>query len=99
MATTTADKPRGKNQRERWYATHTRAGECLFVIWLPHGALGRHYGAVAVSSRRDVLETLVAKIGRATVADVSRYKVQAHTFEEGVAVTRFRSFTDVDAMV
>lgn len=99
MATTTTDRPRGKNQRERWYQTHTRAGEILFVIWLPHGSLARHHGAVVVSERRDVLETLVAKLGRASLADVSRYRVQAHTFEEGSNVTRLASFADVDAML
>ena len=99
MTTTTSSKPRGKNQRERWHRTHTRAGECLFVIWLPHGSLARHHGAVVVSERRDVLETLVAKLGRASLADVSRYRVQAHTFEEGSNVTRLASFADVDAML
>jgi hypothetical protein len=38
-STLTADRPRGKNQRERWYRDHARAAETLFVIELPNGAL------------------------------------------------------------
>lgn len=95
----TADKPRGKNRQARWYATHARPAETLFMIELPNGRMGKHNGAVAVSSRRDVLETLVARLGRASLADVSTYKVRAWAFQEGTAVTRLESFADVDRIL
>jgi hypothetical protein len=96
-STLTADRPRGKNQRERWYRDHARAAETLFVIELPNGALGKHNGAVAVSARRDVMEAVVDRLVD-RLMDRSTWTVRAWTFEEGARVTRLTSFADVAAM-
>lgn len=93
----TIDKPRGKNQRERWYATHARPAEILFVVELPNGALGKHHGAVAVSDRRDVMQAVVSRYS-GTSGPREGWTVRTQTFEEGTAVTRM-TLADVERMV
>lgn len=95
-STLTADRPRSKNQRERWYQTHARPAETLFVVILPSGALGLHHGAAAVSARRDVLEAVVDRLVGTT--DRSTWTVRAWTFEEGAKVHRLANFAAVREM-
>ena len=90
--------PRGKNQREGWYQTHTRAGERLFVIELPNGAIAKHDGALAVSDRRDVMAKVINRHS-GTSGLRPGWTVRTQTFEEGTHVTRLASFADVDAML
>jgi len=95
-STLTTDRPRGKNQRERWYAERARPAETLFVVILPNGAIGLHNGAATVSERRDVMEAVVDRLVGTT--DRSTWTVRAWTFEEGARVHRLTSFADVAAM-
>jgi hypothetical protein len=85
-STLTADRPRGKVQRERWYAERARPAEELFVIILPNGAIGLHHGTAVVSERRDVMEAVVDRLVGTT--DRSTWTVRAWTFEEGARVHR-----------
>jgi len=94
----TTDRPRGKNQRERWYRDHARPAEALFVIVLASGSLGKHNGAAAVSARRDVLEAVVDRLASGLGLDRSAWTVRAWKFEEGTRVHRLTSFADVAAM-
>lgn len=95
-STLTADRPRGKVQRERWYQGHARPAETLFVIILPNGAIGLRNGAAAVSARRDVMEAVVDRLVGTT--DRSTWTVRAWTFEEGARVHRLANFAAVREM-
>lgn len=103
MPTTTKDRPdhdarpRGKNQRERWYGDHARPAETLFVIVLPNGAIGLYHGAAAVSSRRDVMEAVVDRFS-GTSGPREGWTVRAWTFEEGARVHRLADFGAVREM-
>lgn len=94
----TTDRPRGKNQRERWYRDHARPAETLFVIVLASGSLGKHNGAAAVSERRDVLEAVVDRLASGLGINREAWKVQARTFEEGARVHRLADFAAVREM-
>lgn len=94
-STLTADRPRGKVQRERWYQTHTRQNEQPYAIILPAGTLAKHHGAVAVAEDPAVLVALETKFRN---PDAPRWGVARWTFEEGTAVTRL-TLPDVERML
>lgn len=96
-STLTADRPRGKVQRQRWYQRHARPAETLFVAILPNGAIGLHNGSAVVSTRRDVMDAAVARF--APEDSRQAWTVRAWTFEEGVRVHRLANFADVAAML
>jgi hypothetical protein len=81
----TATKPRGRNQRERWYQTHARPAEVLYTVILANGSLGRHHGAVGVSTDPAVLLALETRLRH---PDAPRWGVAAWTFEEGAKIVR-----------
>lgn len=101
MATKTAlttDKPRGRNQRERWYQTHARPAEELLVVELPNGRIGMANGGAVVSTDRAALDAVVERFSRAYSSGAARWTVRPHTFEEGARVTRVNTVADARSL-
>lgn len=94
----TADKPRGKNQRARWYETHARPAEELLVIELPNGRIGMANGGAVVSTDRAALDVVVDRFWPTYSSGAARWRSRSHTFEEGARVTRVNTVADARAL-